>query len=165
MCYCRDCKQLLPLDKFPAVRDRFTCNACWSRTARTNKLTRYARDPYEYDGEYMRQIVYLDSMIHFGLKGTTLRVRDTKSLCVKLKISFRDYNIVPRDPRQLVTLQNMAIISKDAKRYLIPLWKSGKLSFEEYSDELARIERIENLNEFDDCNRKTCTPPPRLTTC
>jgi hypothetical protein len=140
MRYCSHCERMLPIARFPKSVTLSTCMKCWGASTRASKTRRYKERLYEFDAEFLRKLAYQECQKTFKLAKTPLTVQDCRLLCYKHKLNVWVFSLLPRDPRQPLTVNNMIIVETktwtNARRFLNPVQRP-----QEYTQTMSELEQ------------------------
>jgi len=125
--YCRECKEMLPLDRFPPKNKRFFCREHLSKLLKWHKCGK----PAQRTAINIRCKGWTDKKV-FGQTEFNLTHKDVRKMITQDQIDHcSDWCIVPMIPTQPVSPSNAVVVSSTHRIFLVAHWKKHK-NEEEY---------------------------------
>ena len=116
--FCRVCNDYLPLVAFPTGQRRYTCRAhLWERVGRPAKQTLLAKPRKRLLTRLWMQC-YKDRLV-FGHARVGLTRAELDTLLEPVGEGVTELAVLPKDPREPMSLDNAVLASQEARRSLL----------------------------------------------
>lgn len=116
--WCNPCNQFVPITNFAVGVRRFTCRRCRALARKKpDSPTSYLNTIYHF--------AYVDSKNVYKSSGKVdLKIGEIKSLCAASGIEPTcDLRVVPQDPHQPISKDNLVLVGKIERALLNKVWK------------------------------------------
>ena len=141
--FCRACETTLPLEAFPPGTRRYLCKRhLWLRVKKPSK-ERALADPRRRLRWVLWRRCYADAQTAFGHGRVALRQADIAGLLPEGGGGGggdKPLAIVPADPIQLLSNENVVVVGMDVRRRLLRAYRAGGANM--YLAELGKLGRF-----------------------
>ncbi len=128
--YCTICQNMMPLGDFPRAKK---CNPrhfrCKIHLAPRGRPVKY-KDPearLRQNAALSMKARARDDRIIFGHSIVDLTMEETQELLTEEHVNnFADYAIIPLRPTEILSKQNVAVVSFDHRKYLTAMWRVNR---------------------------------------
>ena len=124
--WCKSCNCFLNVEEFPVGAKRFECRI--HRRPRSKiQRTKMFKDASKLGVWRMWHRVYLDSKAVFGHQRLGILQEDIKKFCIEAGTEpSTELRVVPTDPLQQISVQNISLVNKIDRIMLAKVWKLSK---------------------------------------
>lgn len=119
---CKACNKLLPLSEFHPTKRKFTCLTHLRAAKRKEILGTHEKRAFNSLRCRARQ-----DMLMFGRKRMSVSRKQVEALLTDEQLShFDQYSLIPRDPEDILSVDNIVVVSKFQRHYVIGRWRATR---------------------------------------